>query len=288
MPPRKVPTARQRRLGTELRKLREHAGLPLSEAAALLGTDRTSISNTESGRFGVSGQRVRTWANHYGCPDLAYIDALAAMAEERGKGWWEEYRGDLSAGVLDLAELEHHARALRAIQIMHMPGLLQTEEYARAVFAEAVPPASSALLRRRLSHRLRRRDVLDGQNPPDCTFLIHEAALRLRFGGPKVADAQLRYLLEQSERDNVTVRVIPFDAGGFPNAGSSALYVYGPVPQLDTVQTDTPNGGMFLDAETRLANYRAVLDRVEEKSLSPDRSRDFILHTARRLWRYEA
>ncbi|MBZ4320092.1 Scr1 family TA system antitoxin-like transcriptional regulator [Streptomyces huiliensis] len=283
MPPRKAPTARQRRLGSELRKLREHAGLSLVEAATLLSTDRTSISNTESGRFGVSAQRVRTWASHYGCPDAAYVDALAAMAEERGKGWWEDYRNDLSAGVLDLAELEHHAVSLRAVQIMHMPGLLQTEDYARAVFEEAVPPVSPMLLRRRLSHRLRRRDVLDTHNPPVCTFLIHEAALRLRFGDRKVALAQLRYLADQSERDNVTVRIIPFSAGGFTNAGSSTLYVGGPVPQLDTVQTDSPNGSAFLDAETRLANYRAALDRIEDRSLDPGRSRDFILETARQL-----
>ncbi|MFI1184585.1 Scr1 family TA system antitoxin-like transcriptional regulator [Streptomyces sp. NPDC020799] len=283
MPPRKATTARQRRLGSELRKLREHAGLSLGDAAALLSTDRTSISNTESGRFGVSAQRVRTWASLYGCPDADYADALASMAVERNKGWWEEYRGDLSSGALDLAELEHHARALRAVQIMHMPGLLQTEDYARAVFEEAVPPVSPIVLRRRLSHRLRRRDVLDRPDPPRCTFLIHEAALRLQFGGPKVADTQLNYLVSQSERDNVTVRIIPFSVGGFPNAGSSTLYVYGPVPQLDTVQTDTPNGSAFLDAETRLANYRAILDRLEERSLDPDQSRDFILKTAQQL-----
>ncbi|MBB1252388.1 helix-turn-helix domain-containing protein [Streptomyces sp. OF3] len=280
MPPRKAPTARQRRLGSELRKIREHAGLTLVDAAALLSTDRTSISNTESGRFGVSGERVRTWASLYGCPDESYTDALVRMAEERGKGWWEDYRNQLSAGALDLAELEHHARALRAVQIMHIPGLLQTEEYADAVFQEAVPKLNGATLRRRLSHRLRRRDVLDRPDPLQCTFLIHEAALRMTFGSRKIAHAQLDYLLKQSERDNVTVRVIPFDVGGFPNAGSSTLYAYGEVPQLDTVQTDTPHGPAFLDAETRLANYRAVLDRTQEKSLSPKKSRDFIQHIA--------
>ncbi|MGW8988645.1 Scr1 family TA system antitoxin-like transcriptional regulator [Streptomyces zhihengii] len=283
MPPRKAPTARQRRLGSELKKIREHAGLSLVDAGALLSTDRTSISNTESGRFGVSGERVRTWASLYGCPDEKYVDALAEMAEERGKGWWEDYRNDLSAGALDLAEVEHHARALRAVQIMHMPGLLQTEDYARAVFEEAVPPLSAIDLRRRLSHRLKRRDVLDRPNAPTCTFLIHEAALRMTFGGPEIARAQLDYLLKQSERDNVTVRVIPFHVGGFPNAGSSTLYVYGVVPQLDTVQTDTPHGPAFLDAETRLANYRAVLDRTEEKSLDPDQTRDFIRKIAQQV-----
>ncbi|KUF19598.1 DUF5753 domain-containing protein [Streptomyces silvensis] len=283
MPPRKAPTARQRRLGTELKKIREGAGLSLADAAALLSTDRTTISNTESGRFGVSGDRVRTWAGQYDCPDPEYVEALAAMTEERGKGWWEDYRGELSAGALDLAELEHHAVALRAVQMMHMPGLLQTEDYARAVFAEAVPPLSPADHRRQLSHRLKRRDVLDRSTPPRCTFLIHEAALRMTFGGHKIAQAQLAYLLSESERDNVTVRVVPFAVGGFPNAGSSTLYVYGPVAQLDTVQTDTATGPAFLDAETRLANYRAVLDRTETKSLAPKESRDFIREIAQQV-----
>ncbi|MEV7618003.1 Scr1 family TA system antitoxin-like transcriptional regulator [Streptomyces sp. NPDC089799] len=283
MPNRKAPTARQQRLGAELRKIREHAGFTPAQAGQLLGTDRTNIANTESGRSGVSEERVRTWAGHYGCSDEKYIDALAAMAEERAQGWWLEYRGVLSSGALDLAELEAGSVALRAVQIMHVPGLLQTESYARAVFEQAVPPLSPTSLRRQLSYRLRRRDVLDGPNRPQCTFLIHEAALRLEFGGPKVTKAQFESLLEQSERDNVTVRVIPFSAGGFPNAGSSTLYAHGPVPQLDTVQTDTVHGPAFLDAETRLANYRAILDRTEERSLSPERSRDFIRERAEQV-----
>ncbi|MFF5566263.1 Scr1 family TA system antitoxin-like transcriptional regulator [Streptomyces sp. NPDC012623] len=283
MPPRKPPTARQSRLGAELRKMREHAGLTPAEAAALLRTDRTTISNTESGRFGVSGSRVRTWAGHYECPDAAYVDALAGMAEERVKGWWEEYRGELSGGALDLAELEYHAVGIRSVQIMYMPGLLQNEDYARAVFAEAVPPPSPTRLRRWLSHRLKRRDVLDRENAPICTFLVHEAALRMTYGGSRVARSQLEHLLKESERDNVIVRTIPFAAGGFPEPGGSTQYVTGPVPQLDTVQLDTTTGPAFLDAETRLVNYRAVLDRIERLSLDPEASRDFIRQVAKQV-----
>ncbi|MGW3322517.1 Scr1 family TA system antitoxin-like transcriptional regulator [Streptomyces virginiae] len=282
MPNRKAPTARQRRLGTELRKMREHAGLLPAQAVQLLGTDRTAIANIESGRSGVSGERVRTWAGHYGTSDSAYIGALADMAEERSQGWWEDYRGKLSSGALDLAELEDKSCKLRAVQIMHVPGLLQIEAYARAVFEEAVPELDPASLRRQLSFRLKRRDVLDRDDAPECTFLIHEAALRLEFGGPRVAKAQFCRLLEESERKNVTVRVIPFP-GGFPNAGSSTLYASGPVPQLDTVQTDTAHGPAFLDAETRLVNYRAILDRTEQRSLDPVQSRDFIHKRAQQV-----
>ncbi|MFE7480785.1 DUF5753 domain-containing protein [Streptomyces sp. NPDC057552] len=283
MPPRKAPTARQCRVGAELRKMRQSAGLALADAAALLRVERTTISNTESGRFGGSGERVRNWAGGYACPDEAYVEALAAMAEERGRGWWEDYRNDLTSEALDLAELEHHAVGIRAVQIMHMPGLLQTEDYARAVLAETVPPPAPARQRRHLSHRLKRRDVLDRENSPTCTFLIHEAALRMRYGASSVARGQLEYLLRESERDNVTVRVVPFAVGGFPEAGSSTQYVYGPVPQLDTVLTDTATGSAFLDAETRLVNYRAAMDRIEGLSLDPRKSRDFIREVAQQV-----
>src|SRR4051794_20205187 len=99
--PRTAPTARQRRLGTELRKMREHAGMNVAQAAQQLGVDRTRISNTEAGRFGVSEERVRALAGIYSCGDQAYVDALVAMAAERVQGWWEEYRGKLSVSSLD-------------------------------------------------------------------------------------------------------------------------------------------------------------------------------------------
>ncbi|KPC62883.1 Scr1 family TA system antitoxin-like transcriptional regulator [Streptomyces chattanoogensis] len=276
MPARKPPTERQRRLGAELRKMREHVGLSLTEAAATHRVDKTTISNTESARFGVSADRVRVWATNYSCPDREYVDALADMARERGTNWWDEYRDALPAGVLDLAEVEHHAAAFRAVQLTHMPGLLQHEEYARAVFAEAVPALTPEDLERKVAFRIRRSAVLDRAQPPKCVFLVHEAALRMRFGGRDVAKTQLDHLLKQSERKNVTIRIIPFAAGGFPSAGNSTLYVYGPVAQLDTVQSDTPMGSRFLHSETHLANYRVVLDRMEQRSLDPDRSRDFI------------
>jgi hypothetical protein len=283
MSPRPVPTARQRRLGVELRKMREHAGMNVAHAGEQLGADRTRISNMEAGRLGMSEERVRALAAIYSCGDQAYVDALVAMAPECHQGWWEEYRGKLDAMALDLAELEYRAVGLRGVHIMHIPGLLQTEDYAKAVFSTAVPEPTPVQLRGRLSYRLKRRDVLDRDDPPDCTFLIHEAALRLEFGGRKVMRWQLEHVLEASGRDNVTVRVIPFSAGGFPNAGNSTLYVRGTVPQLDTVQVDAPTGVGFLEAETHLLNYRRVLDRTQEMSLTPESTRDFIHGIAQQL-----
>ncbi|THA25596.1 XRE family transcriptional regulator [Streptomyces sp. RKND-216] len=283
---RKPPTERQRRLGAELRKMREHAGLSLTDAAALHGTDKTTMSNTESGRFGVSQDRVRVWAANYACHDQDYVGALAGMARERragAKNWWDGYRDLLAAGLLDLAEMEHHAVALRTAQITHMPGLLQHEDYARAVFNEAVPPLPAEELERKVAFRVGRSRVLHHGDPPACTFLIHETALRMRFGAIAVAKRQLDHLLEQSDHPHVTVRVLPFAAGGFPSAGSSALYASGPVAQLDTVQKDTPTGAAFLHGETQLANYRAILCRMEERSLDHASSRDMIREVAKQL-----
>lgn len=283
---RKPPTERQRRLGAELRKMRERAGLTLGEAARLHHTDRTTISNVESGRFGVSADRVRVWAANYACREPAYVDALAKIARERrasNSEWWDEYRDGLVATVLDLAELEHNAASIQMAQITHMPGLLQHEDYARAVFTEAVPPLAADDFERKLEFRIRRRCVLDKSEAPRCHFIVHETALCMRFGGASVMKRQLDYLLEQSDRANVHLRVLPFSAGGFPAAASSTLYACGPVQQLDTVQTDTPVGSVFLHAETHLTNYRAVLDRMRERSLTPDASRQFLREAAQRL-----
>ncbi|MHC0433400.1 Scr1 family TA system antitoxin-like transcriptional regulator [Streptomyces sp. O3] len=286
MAARKPPTERQRRLGAELRTMREHAGMSINDAAVLHRTDRTTVTNIETGRFGVSTDRVRVWAANYACPDSAYVDALAEIARERRTGlinWWDEYRDILPATLLDIAELEHHAVAVRAAQVTTMPGLLQHEDYVRAVFEEAVPPLASADFERKLAFRLRRSRVIDDPRELPCTFLIHEAALRMRFGGVKVVKAQLAHLLEQSEKANVTLRVVPFEAGGFPPAAGSTQYVQGPVPQLDTVQSDAPAGVSFLYAESQLANYRVLMDRMERRALAPEPSCDFIRELARQL-----
>ncbi|GCD44656.1 transcriptional regulator [Streptomyces paromomycinus] len=261
--------------------MRECIGMTSNEAATLHRTDRTTISNTESARSGVSTDRVRVWAGNYRCPDARYVDALTEMARERGSNWWDDYRGSLSASLLDIAEMEHHASALRSAQIMHMPGLLQQPDYVRAIFREAVPAMSPAELERHVEFRVTRARLLDRSEPPACEFLIHESALRMRFGGRGVLRKQLDHLLSQSERPGVTVRVVPFEAGGFANAGRSTLYAYGPVPQLDTVQVDVPTGVTFLHAETYLANYRGVLDRMSERAIDPEASTGFIRQVAK-------
>lgn len=281
MPLRTHTTARQARLGSELRKLREGAGLSSTEAGNLLGTGQTQISNIEAGRVGVSADRVRAMARNYNCQDEELIHALTEMAAERRRGWWEEYREDLPTGLIDLAEAEHYATALRVGQVITVPGLLQTHEHARAIFREFLPKLLPHALEQRVSHRIRRQEVLFRKNPPPYTAIIHEAALKMQFGGAQTAKAQLGHLVTMSERDNITIVVIPFDVAAFPIAGHGVDYLHGRVSQLDTVLLDNAHGGELIDGTTQLERYRLTLDRMEEVALSPDESRELIHRISR-------
>ena len=280
---RREPTARQARLATELRRLREAAGLSAREASALLGVSPAQITHIESGLAGVSEKRLRLLAANYSCTDEELIDALSAMATDRTRGWWEEYRALLPTPFLDLAELEHHATSLREVQFLYIPGLLQTEEYARAVYGYRVPELPTDALESRVQHRMQRKVILAGPTPTPYEAVIHEAALRIMVSDRPASRAQLASLAEASEADHITVRVIPFALEGFAGATSAMTYSEGALPKLDTVVRDGPHGAAFIDSEAQLAAFRTLFHRVEAVSLPPDRSRDFIHRLAKEL-----
>ncbi|MET9520123.1 helix-turn-helix transcriptional regulator [Streptomyces sp. NPDC002994] len=281
MAPRQAPTIRQRRFGAELRRLREAVGMSAPTAGERLGADRTMISNIESGRFGISEERLRRLGSIYECDDPELIDALSDMTGGRPRGWWDEYRGKIPPDFLDVSELEHHATSLRTLQTAHIPGLFQTEEHARALFDLFVPALPRLEVELRVAHRLTRHDVVADDRGVPYVGLIHEAALRMRFGGRRIAAAQLNRLLEESERPNVRLLVIPFTAEGFPMAGDTMMYATAANPHLDTVEVDSPIGAAFFDSPTQLANFRRRLDLVEQVALNPKGSRDLILDIAK-------
>ncbi|WP_316776258.1 helix-turn-helix domain-containing protein [Streptomyces sasae] len=275
---RREATARQMRLGMELRRLREAAGLTAIQAAVLLGANRVQMSHIESGLAGVSEERLRRLVSHYACMDAEFIDALVAMATDRTRGWWEEYRWKLPTSFLDLAELDHHGSFRHEVAILYVPGLMQTEDYARAVFSARLPELTSSELELRVLHRMRRQQITIPYK-----LVIHESALRMRVRDRSASRAQLARLLERSEADHITVRVIPFDLDDFATASSTMTYVGGPVPKLDTVVRDAPHGSVFIDSEAQLNVYRTRFRRVEDVSLEPERSRDFIHNLAKEL-----
>ncbi|MFD3481876.1 helix-turn-helix domain-containing protein [Streptomyces sp. NPDC058665] len=284
MSPNALPaTVRQRRLGNELRRLRQQADLTTAQAGVLDGSSQPRISSIESGRYAVGADRVRALARSYSCTDEAYIEALTEMTGGRTRGWWDEYRDMLPPDTIDLAELEYHATSMYSSSVVHLPGLLQTRAHAHAVIGDVVPSFAPHEVEHRVSYRIKRQVVLYGENPTPLTAILHEAALRMGFGGPEVARAQLKHLLDLSDFEHVTILVIPFGAGTFPSAGTGIYYMAGAVPALDTVQLDTDHGAAFLDTRPHLEKYRTVLDRMESCSLEPSKSRDLIRQVASEL-----
>ncbi|MEI5103368.1 helix-turn-helix transcriptional regulator [Streptomyces sp. PmtG] len=283
MATRRNPSARQVRLGVELRRMRDAAGLKATEAAALLGASSVQMSQIEAGVAGVSEERVRRLAANYACADTGLVEALVAMATDRTHGWWEEYRGVLPTPFLDLSELDHHARFRHDVTVIHVPGLLQTEAYARALFAFMHPEFPESELEPRVSHRMKRKVIIEGPAPIAYETVIHEAALRIRVTDRAGHRAQLARVLEASDADHVTVRVIPFDLDGFAGAGSSMVHLGGPVARLDSVVRDAPHGTVFLDSTAQLEHFRKLFRKVETAALSPEKSRDLIHRLAKEV-----
>ncbi|MFE1834367.1 helix-turn-helix domain-containing protein [Streptomyces sviceus] len=275
---KREPTARQMRLAVELRRLREAAGLSAREAAALLGVNSVQISQIESGVAGVSEHRLRRMTANYCCAETELLEALVAMATDRTRGWWEAYRGLLPTSFLDIAELEHHSTYRRDVEFVFIPGLLQTPDYARAAFSSRIPELPQDELELRVRHRMERQRIT-----VPYEAVIHEAALRIRLSDRAASRAQLARVLELSEVDHITVRVIPFDLDGFGGTWTTMMLAGGAVPRLDTAVRDAPHGTAFVDSEAQLGVFRTLFRKVEAASLDPERSRDFIHRLSKEL-----
>jgi hypothetical protein len=183
----------------------------------------------------------------------------------------------------DTAEAEHHATFLREVVITHVPGLLQTADYARAIYTYVHPGLPESELAPRVDHRLMRRAVIEGDTPTPYETLIHECALRIQVADRRTSLSQLRRILDEIDKGHATVRVIPLDREGFAGAGISMMYAGGPVPRLDTGLRDAPTGVAFIDAEAQLEQLRGLFLRMREASLEPTASRDFIHRLAKEL-----
>ncbi|MFE7565276.1 helix-turn-helix domain-containing protein [Kitasatospora sp. NPDC057500] len=275
MPGRPNPTLRQRRLGAELRRMREQAGLRGGELANLLGVSAAQVTQMENGKTSVNADRLRTIAAACKCTNEPLIEALVGFASSRPKGWWERYRGTLSTGFLEVAEMEAHALKIYTWATTYVPGLQQTGAYASAVFARISPPLPQRDIDTRTAFRVQRQQALRSSGTPHVSF-IHEAALRMQFGGRRVLAEQLDSLIEDSAAGVCSVRVVPFDMDTFPGAGENIMFAEGLVPELATLQMDTAQGVLFFDAPADLASHRATFAQLDSLALPDDESREFI------------
>lgn len=270
------PTLRQRRIGAELRRMREQAGFGGSQLARSLGISPAHITQMESGKTGISVERLRAIAATCLCANEPLIDALAAIITDRGKpGWWEEYRGTLATDFLEVAELEGHAGKLFTYTTTFIPGLLQTGTYASTLFSQAYPPLARYEVELRAAFRMQRQRVVRSGATPYTAF-IHEAALRMEFSGPKAMSEQLGALIDDSETAGISVRVVPFRVDAVPSPSENFTYAEGPVTELDAAQMDTGHGIQLFDTPAHLARFRALIARMDSTALSEEKSRDLI------------
>lgn len=273
------PTVRRKRLGIELRRLRDQAGLTCEEVGHRLDCSGTRISRIETGRISIRPGDARELLEIYGVTG-AEADLLVQLAREaRQKGWWHTYGRALPAWFEAYVGLEAAAARFRDFQSMVIPGLLQTEDYAGAVLRAAPRPGGD--IDRQVALRMERQNILSQPSPPDLWLVLTESAVRVQVGGPAVMRPQLRRLIDVAERSSVTLQVLPFSTAAhaqpispftileFPDAADPAV-----------VYTEHLTGSLFLEAEEDISRYTVVFDYLRAEALGTAASIDLIAQVA--------
>ena len=191
------PTVRRILVGAQLRRLREERGITREDAGYVIRASGSKISRLELGRVSFKERDIADLLKHYGVDDAAQVEALLALARDANRpGWWHDYDDVLPNWFQTYVGLEESASLIRTFEVQFIPGLLQTEDYARSVTMSGRPDLRPDEIERRVGLRMKRQNILDRPNPPKVWAVIDEAALRRPIGGSKVMRAQLRYLLE--------------------------------------------------------------------------------------------
>ncbi|MFC6089028.1 helix-turn-helix domain-containing protein [Saccharothrix lopnurensis] len=275
------PTLRKRRLVSELRRLREAAELTIEEVGERLECSASKISRIETGRVGVTPRDVRDMLAAYGAdPDTR--DELVQLAREaRRRAWWDEF-GDIAPGRY--VGFEADAESVRTYQGLVVPGLLQDEDYTRALIRNVLPGAAPAEVDRRVKLRKARQALLTEDDPLRLDVVVDEAALRRLVGGRAVMAAQARRLNQVGALPNVTLRVAPFAAGG--HAAMDGPFVILTFPgklDPDVVYLESARSDVYLEQPTDVANYSNMFERLCAGSLDPAASAALIEQVAHEL-----
>ncbi|KPI18055.1 helix-turn-helix domain protein [Actinobacteria bacterium OK074] len=285
MPPRKNPTIRQKRLGAELRKLRENAGMSIDAAAQVLECGKAKISRVETGLNGVRAVELKALLYAYGVEDEALAQALADMAREgRRRNWWNRYGDVLSGGFADLIDLESKAVSLYSWETILVPGLLQTPDYMRVLFRRGRLDVPEGELDEHVRGRVLRQQVLDdADGAPEVRAVLYEAVLHAKFGGPEVMRDQLAHLAYMAQREHVTVQILPYTAESHRGVNGPFGIVGMPEPEVDVVRTETAMSTLYVEDDGQVAAYKLMFDQLRAVALGPGPSLDLIRSLAQRL-----
>jgi hypothetical protein len=272
------PTVRRRIVGAQLRRLREVAGVSRREAGPSIGVGESKLGRIEAGRVGLEENDVKQLLELYGIHDEHERDALLTLAREANRpGWLQAYTGAMPAWFRPYVDLEEAAQVIRTYEVQFIPGLLQTEEYARAVIGQGMSDIPEKEVARRVELRLRRQQILTAPNPTRLWAVIDEAALWRPIGGSDVTRAQLRALLGAARLQHITVQVMPFRVGGHAGEAGAFTILRFPEPELhDIAYLEQLTGAMYLERDDDMDHYGAAMERLCVQSASPEESMDLI------------
>lgn len=260
---RTAPTVGQMVLGLRLRDLREAAGCSFAEAAAALSVNTTTVRRMEKAEVGLKPPYVEKLLKTYGVPEDEIAAFLELVDEANRPGWWHGFRDVLPPWFSLYVSLEGEASMIRAYESHCVHGLLQTEDYARALLRTGFPHASEEELGRRVALRMERQELLRRENAPRLWVLLEEQVLRRHVGEPHVMRAQIDHLAECASKPNVTIQIIPYASGPHPAMfGPFQLFRF-EIPELpDIVYTESLSGAVYHDERRDTAVFLEALDRM--------------------------
>lgn len=272
------PTVLRIMLGSQLRRLRESAHISREDAGYRIRASGSKISRMELGRVSFKERDVADLLEFYGVADDQEREALVTLVREANSpGWWQRFGDVLPHWFQAYVGLEAAASRIRTYEVQFVPGLLQIEEYARAVITRGHPDALSADVERLVSLRMRRQEILSREEPPRVWAVVDEAALRRTIGGSDVMRAQLGYLLSAAKLTHVTVQVMPFQAGSHAAEGGAFSILRFPEPDLpDVVYVEQLTGALYLDKREDVERYSEVMDRLSLEASQPEQTTEII------------
>ncbi|MFZ2044294.1 MAG: helix-turn-helix transcriptional regulator [Trebonia sp.] len=279
------PTVRRRRLGAELRRLRDSAGYKLEEVAGMLGVAPSTLSRIETGKAPTKSAYLSQLLELYQVTDAGQRQILVDMAREgHRKGWWAAYDDVLPSGLGVYVGLEAEASGLRSYEIAVVHGLLQTTDYARAILRASAPRHTADQIERLVDLRMERQRRLD-DNPPLDLWVIHdEAVIRRTVGGPVVMRHQLAHLLVAAGLPGVTLQVLPFDTGAHAgHDGPFSIVEFHDRSDSEVVYVESTAGPIYLEKDREVRACAEVFDRLRAAALPPEASLDLISKAAREL-----
>jgi transcriptional regulator with XRE-family HTH domain len=272
------PTVLRILLGAQLRRLREAKRITLEDAGRVIRASHSKISRLETGRVGFKDRDISDLLTFYGVSNEDERTALRSLAQRaNAPGWWHDYSDVLPTWFEAYVGLEEVATQVRAYEVQFVPGLLQSEDYARAVTLLGHSDELPRDIERRVRLRMARQAVLDKPDPPNVWAVVDEAVLRRPAGSPAVMHGQLKHLLDLAQRPNITIQVMPFQAGGHSAAGGPFSILRFAEPDLpDVVYLEQLTSALYLDKPEVVDSYLKVMERVCMEAATPADSLDAI------------